>query len=233
MEQYLTPRDILFFITSFAFVFVLFRHFPIVEVKTTLCTIAVLWVIWHWHVHARNKSMDEMSSEIEELKNAGMPLRSILEMNDPNLIATVHELMRFAPYNSVEFENGITHIDNFLRLYLDVTKRGVVYSAHHTENAKIQKKKALNSFMGIMSSLPMNTNEELGQNYDILQNPLDLALYRIVHALDHVLEEYLRKMAQKATKEWKNNPNIREQPVYLKRPEPSGLPVELSSDVFV
>jgi len=233
MEQYLTPRDILFFIATFTFVFVLFRHFPIVEVKTTVCTIAVLLVIWHWHVNARNKSMAEMSSEIDELKNVGIPLRSILETNDPKLITIIHELIRFSPYNTLEFENGITHIDNFLRLFLDVTKRGVVYSAHHTENATIQKKKALNALMGIMSSLPMNTNTELGQNFDILQNPLDLALYRAVHALDNILEKYLREMALATTKKWKENPNIREQPIYLNRPEPSDLPVKLSSDVFV
>ena len=233
MLQYLTPRDVIFFIGIFSVVFVVFRHYPIVEVKTTICTLLVMWIFWHWHVHARDKSMAEMAAEIDELKSVGISLQSILEMNDPKLISIIHELLRFSPYNEVEFENGMIHVENFLRLYLDVVKRGVVYSAHHTENAKMQKTKALNAFMGIMSSLPMNTNNELGQHFDILQNPLDLALYRIVHSLENVLESYLREMAKVSTKKWNENPNIQEKPVYLNRPEPAGLPLELSSDVFV
>lgn len=233
MEQYLTPRDILFFILSFIIVFVVFRHYPIVEVQTTICTLAVMWVLWYWHVHARKKSMEEMKAEIDALRNAGIPLQSILDTNDPTLIQVVRELLRYSHYNETNFENGIIHLDNFLRLYFDVTKRNVVYSAHHTENAENEKKKALNSFMGIMSSTPMYTNNELAETLDILQNPLDLALYRAVHALDHELERYLRVMATHAKTKWDEDKNIRNAPVYLQRPKPADFPNMASSDVFL
>lgn len=233
MEQYLTPRDLVFFIASFVIVFFVFRHYPIQEVQTTVCTLVVMWILWHWHVHARKKSMDEMTEEIDALRNAGIPLQSILDTNDPSFIQVIHELLRFAKYNEIEFENGVIHLDNFLRLYFDVTKRKVVYSAHHTQNAKAEKQKALNAFMGIMSSIPMYTNQELGKTFELLQNPLDLGLYRVVHALDHVLEQYLREMASQATKEWKDSTNRNDSPVYLKRPEPADFPTMASSSVFV
>jgi hypothetical protein len=233
MEQYLTPRDLVFFITSFVIVFFVFRHYPIQEVQTTICTLAVMWILWHWHVHARQKSMEEMTEEIDALRNAGIPLQSILDTNDPSFIQVVRELLRFSKYNEIEFENGVIHLDNFLRLYFDVTKRKVVYSAHHTQNAKAEKQKTLNSFMGIMSSTPMYTNQELGQHFELLQNPLDLGLYRAVHALDHVLERYLREMATRATQEWKEGKNRNDSPVYLKRPEPADFPSMASSNVFV
>lgn len=233
MEQYLTPRDLVFFIASFVIVFLVFRHYPIQEVQTTICTLAVMWILWHWHVHARKKSMDEMKQEIDALRNAGIPLQAILDTNNPSIIQVIHELLRFSQYNQREFENGVIHLDNFLRLYFDVTKRKVVYSAHHTQNAKTEKQKALNAFMGIMSSTPMHTNNELGQHFELLQNPLDLALYRAVHALDHILEQYLLDMASTATKEWKDSKNRTVNAVYLKRPEPADFPLMASSEVFV
>tara|TARA_B110000914_G_scaffold213917_1_gene216289 strand:- start:192 stop:905 length:714 start_codon:yes stop_codon:yes gene_type:complete len=218
-KTYFSPRDVIVFIGLFVVVFTSFQIFEF-DIKNTACTFIVMYCIYHWHVHARKQTFSEIDHEMKDLIEAKLQMKSIIEVNDVRFVTLLHDMLFFKMYNEYEFGNGVTHVNNFLRLYIDVSKRGVIYNAHHTENANIEKSKALNSFMSIMMSVPAYSSNELSQQNDILQNPIDHTLYRNVNALKHLLEEYLYKMAHITNTEWEKNKHNMSNTINLDRPAP-------------
>lgn len=232
-KTYFSTQDVIVFIGIFTVVFLSFRLFE-VDIPKTACSILVMYVVYHFHVHARQQTFDDIEKETEDLINARIPMQSISEVNDARFVTHLHDMLYLQQYNEYEFRNGMIHIDNFLRLYLDVVKRGVVFNKHHTENAEEEKKKALNSFMGIMVSVPAYTNTELSNRSRILQNPVDYSLYRQTNALEHLLEEYMFKMAKTTNKEWKYKKTTQSNHVSMNRPKPDNTHEVFSKyEVFV
>lgn len=218
--KYVSPEDLIRFSFIFTILFVSFSY-TTVDIKSTLLASVVMYIIYHWHIYARKKTFDSIDGELETLIDAQIPMKSIMEVKNVKFILILSKLLPYKEYNEYQFSNGVTHIDNFLRLYLDVAKRNVVYSAHHTEQAEMEKTKALNSFMSIMSAIPSYTNNDLASKQTILQNPLDLSLYRLIHELEYLMDQYLVQMAKVSNETWETNKNTETKPVYLLSPKPT------------
>lgn len=215
LSIYFTAQDLVVACMTTAVIYSTFRYLQI-DMLTTVTTIVVLYVLYHWHIHTRKQEFEQYERDVQILIDSNLSLRSILEVNDPRIINSLHNLIPFQHLNSYSFENGVKHLDNFLRLYLDIVKRRVTYKSSHVTTAREEKTKSLNAFMSILISVPYSSSIE--HNSSMLNSLEDKKLYRVIHELDHTLKRYLIDMIDVTNKEHEKTPNPSTGPQYIQHP---------------
>lgn len=227
---YFTAQDLAVACMTTAVIYSTFKYLQI-DMLTTVTTIVVLYVLYHWHIHTRKKEFEEYERDVQILIDSNLSLKSILEVNDPRIINSLHNLIPFQHLNSYSFENGVKHLDNFLRLYLDIVKRRVTYKSSHVSTARGEKTKALNAFMSILISVPYAPSIE--HNASMLNSTEDKQLYRVVHELDHSLKRYLNEMIDETNREHAEEPSTSTGPQYLNHPTGYSIGDDMRTTVYL